>query len=170
MSAQVVINSLEFARKGESLRGTIPVADLGRLQDVLYSSEGMIEYTLSGGSDEQGNPVLDGTIKCMLRLKCQRCFEGLDYLLDLAPRFALVEDEQGFGDLAEEAESVDLIRAEPELDVLALVEDEILLSLPMSPLHPLAECKAGRYLDQTEAAEPKNPFGALAALKKQDLK
>jgi uncharacterized protein len=169
MSAQVVINSLEFARQGDSLRGTIPVADFGRLQDVLYSSKGAIEYTLSGGINEQGKPVLYGTIKGTLQLKCQRCFEGLDYLLDLSPQFQLVAGEQEFGDLAEEAESVDLIKAEPEMDVLALVEDEILLSLPMSPLHPLAECKAGQYLDQAEA-ESKNPFSALAALKKQDLK
>jgi uncharacterized protein len=169
MSAQAVINSLEFARQGGTLRGTIPVAELGRLQDVLWSNDGAVDYTLSGGIDERGKAVLRGTIAGTLWLKCQRCFGALAYPVNLTPQFELVEDESGFVDLAEEADSIDLIKAEPELDVVALIEDEILLGLPMSPMHPLAECEAAPQMAQAEADKPESAFSALAALKKQDL-
>lgn len=166
MSAQVVIDSLEFARQGRTLRGTIAIADLARLQDVLHTNDGLLEYTVSGGINGQSKSVLHITITGVLQLQCQRCFGPLVYPLHLTSHFELVEHKLGFGDLAEEDESVDLIEADTQLDVLALLEDEIILSLPISPLHQPAECKATQYLDQAESSE-QNAFSVLASLKKQ---
>ena len=58
MPEQVAVDSLAFARGEEALRGKIPVADLPRLRDYLYSTAGVIEYELRGTVNSRGKPQL----------------------------------------------------------------------------------------------------------------
>jgi uncharacterized protein len=61
----------------------------------------------------------------------------------------------------EDDDELDAILAEPEFDVLALIEDEIIMGLPLSPLHD--DC-GNALLDRAKADKP-NPFALLATLK-----
>ena len=85
-------------------------------------------------------------------------------MLDLRTDLLLAQNEKELSSLDED-ESIDCILAEPNLDVLALVEDEIILSLPISPRHGEGECSIGRSLSSS-TAEQKPLFAALTALKK----
>lgn len=164
MSEQPVINGLEFAQRGEALRGSIPVAELQRVCDVLPSRDGEVHYELSGRINEAGKPMLKLKLDGRFRVVCQRCLEEMDYPLVLETELELVADESDLKPIEEEGESVDMVVADKEMDVASLVEEEILLGIPMSPKHPEGQCGA------TAAApvEPKsNAFSALAALKKQ---
>ena len=167
MPEQVAINSIEFARNGESLNGRVAVANLGRLQDLLVSSSGMLEYALTGKRGENGKLFLACAIKGVLQLGCQRCLGALAYPVDLDSELELIEDEQHLPALVSEDDLADAVKADPNLDVLALVEDEVLLSLPMAPMHASENCKVGGNFGQAKT-DKQNAFSALAALKTQD--
>ncbi|MHB1591350.1 MAG: YceD family protein [Sulfuricella sp.] len=169
MPEQVVINSIEFARNGESLKGSVAVANLSRLQDLLFSSRGMLEYTLTGKRGENDQLFLVCAVKGMLQLRCQRCLGALAYPVDLDSELELIEDEQVLPALVNEDELTDAIKVDPNMDVLALVEDEVLLGLPMAPTHASEDCKAGGNFGQAET-DKQNVFSALAALKTKDLR
>jgi uncharacterized protein len=165
MSEQVAIDSLEFARNAATLHGKIAVADLARLQDALHSSEGVLEYVLAGGVNGHGRPVLHCEVKGELQLTCQRCLGGYKYPLVVRTDLVLVKDEAALAESDNEADT-DAILADPRMDVLALVEDEVLLALPISPMHPSADCD-----DQTvkgSSLRTGNAFAALVALKPRD--
>lgn len=102
---------------------------------------------------------LDGQVM----LTCQRCLEGFPFDLEIDERIVMVKDEAALPELEDEVAGVDVIVQPERLDVAALVEDEILLALPLAPAHAQGVCGAG-----TEASQQKRetPFAALAKLKK----
>ena len=163
MCEQVVIDSLDFARNAGTLRGKIAVADMPRLQDALYSDEGVLEYALSGGTNESGKPALRCEVTGELQLRCQRCLGAYMHPFVVRTSLVLVEDEAQLAESDNEMDS-DAIVADPKMDVLALVEDEVLLALPLAPMHSLSECEVSQSVERTGSAVS-GTFAALAALK-----
>ncbi|HEX9179475.1 MAG TPA: YceD family protein [Burkholderiales bacterium] len=165
MLGQVVIDGLEFAQKGGSLGGTLELGSLERLGDSLASAEGAIEYSIQGVQNPRGRPMLRLAVTGTLQLRCQRCLGPLAYPVNLTSALLLLRDESEFADLADELEdSVDGIVAQPKMDVGAMVEDEIILSLPYAPRHPPGECAADAAADR--AAGKVSPMAELAKLRK----
>ncbi|HMJ49885.1 MAG TPA: YceD family protein [Burkholderiales bacterium] len=163
MSEQLVINSLEFSRGAEVLRGKISNATLRRLSDYLHSTDGAIEYELSGEVDSEGRSLLHLAIRGKLYLKCQRCLEQMEHDLNFVSNLLLIEEGMAFPEVTEEEELIDCIPAKTEMDVLALLEEEIILKLPISPRHEAGACGLTSYA-RTGTAE--SVFAPLAALKK----
>jgi uncharacterized protein len=166
MSAQVsrtVIDSLEFARTGQMLRGSLAVAELTRLQDSLHDTLGLVEFAVEGGYDSRHRPTLRLDVGGMLHLKCQRCLGQLDFPLRLVSTLLLASPAEAAASRLDE-EEVDWIEAGPELDVGSLVEDEIILCLPYSPRHAEDECPAGR--SDPAADTSRSAFAKLAALRR----
>ena len=164
MSAVAVIDSLEFARAGQVLRGSLPVAGLKRLEDGLFDSQGTLGYKLSGGLDELSRPRLELKIEGPLHLQCQRCLDRLDYAVDVSTSLLVLPEGRLPPEDIDDPESPDTIDASAELDVAALIEDEVVLSLPLAPRHPEGMC-AGRPKQHDEGAERASAFAQLAALK-----
>jgi uncharacterized protein len=164
MSEQAVIDNLDFARNGRVMHGSVPLAELARLQDALLSDQGVLDYTLSGKIGAKGEPLLICSVAGKLVLQCQRCLDALEYPLQVESRLLLVQGATQFDVLDDGDEDADSIPASAEMDVLALVEDEVLLSLPISPLHPPELC-LGKGADKVASEKGNNPFGVLAALK-----
>lgn len=79
------------------------------------------------------------TIKETINLHYQHCLGELVHLLDLQTVILLAENELF---RLYETKTVDGILAVSDLDDLALIEDEIILSLPISPRHREGECSA----------------------------
>lgn len=162
MKEQVTINSLEFAQKSYEIRGTIAPRDLERLQDVLHSDRGMLEYRLQGAVSEAGKPGIELVVRGELDLVCQRCMGALKHTVDTRVHLVVVPDESMMPMPDEEHDDEDYLVADPRQDVLMLVEDEILLGVPMAPLHEMAECG----VTAAEASEKKeSPFKVLQGLK-----
>jgi uncharacterized protein len=163
MSAAAVIDALEFARGEQELRGSLPVATLKRLEDVLSDSEGTLDFVLHGSRDDRNRPQLHVEVTGRLHLQCQRCLGLLEYdaavdnTLLVLPRGVEPED-------IDDPEGPDAIEASPELDVAGLIEDEVLLSLPLAPRHAEGSCQS-RLRSRLEGAEPPKPFAELAALR-----
>lgn len=165
MLGQVVIDGLEFAQKGGSLSGTLELGSLERLRDSLASAEGAIEYSIQGVQNPRGRPMLRLAVSGTLQLRCQRCLGPLTYPVNLTSELLLLRDESEFADLVDELEdSVDGIVAQPRMDVAAMAEDEIILSLPFAPRHPQGECAANGAADK--AAGKVSPMAELAKLRK----
>ena len=164
MSARIVIDTLDFVRNTRTHHGKIKLDGFVRLQDYLSDSQGKLEYKVSGTLDKNGKPIIQVTIKGTINLHCQRCLDGLAHVLDIQTAILLVESESELYRL-DGTESVDGILAASDTDVLALIEDEIILSLPISPRHREDECSASE-LTNSYAIGKKHPFATLATLKK----
>ncbi|MDN5835759.1 MAG: YceD family protein [Nitrosospira sp.] len=164
MSARLVIDALDFARNAESYHGKITISELERLQDYLVGNCGELKYTVSGAVDRNAKPILRIVIQGSISLRCQRCLGELRHALELRTELLLTRNEDELSRL-DKNELVDGVLAMSDMDVLALVEDEIILSLPISPRHDESECSMG-MLVHSDAAGAKTLCTALAQLKK----
>lgn len=164
MSEQTAVDNLEFARHAAVLQGKLAIAELGRLQALLFSNQGELNYILSGRTGAKGESLLECSVDGALVLQCQRCLEALVYPLHIFSTLKVVKGLTEFDDAGEEDEVVDSIPASKAMDVSALIEEEILLSLPISPLHAPDACH-GAGGAKSVKDERTNPFGALAVLK-----
>jgi uncharacterized protein len=159
MFARPFIDSVDFARNGKEMRGEIAVAELSRVADMLAKSDGSLTYIVRGyreGDSDMLGVSLHGT--CTLR--CQRCLGELEYPVNLDSKLNLLPADK-LGE-TEENDDVDAIEAESRLDVLALIEEELLLELPFAPRHSEGKCASA-----TNGLQQKvSPFAVLAGLKK----
>ncbi|SRR6266581_1436948 len=159
-SAAAVIDSLEFARIGGRIDGDVPVVALPRLIDLVEDDGGALSFSLVGGRNPDGKSYLQLTVEGRLRLRCQRCLRPMDWPVFSCSRLVLVAPGESWPDEAA-ADEADPIEADKAQAVSALIEDEVLLALPISPRHERCDLPAGagRHGDQS-------PFAVLANLKK----
>ncbi len=163
MSQQIVINSLSFAREGRSLQGELPLSGLERLQDVLADVSGTVRYSLQGRVGRQGKPQLLLDVEGIAPVVCQRCLGLYAYPLSIASTLELIADEAEISQDELEDDSRDFLVAQKEMDVAALIEDEIILALPSAPRHEECELPGS-----SERGTKVSPFAALSALKDKE--
>ncbi len=160
MSQRLVIDCPSFAREAKSLQGDLPIASLTRTLDLLADSAGVIGYRIEGRMGERHRPQLILRVEGVLSLSCQRCLEGISYPLRLENTLEFVVDEEDLTQEEIEDDSRDFLPAQAEVDVLALIEDEIILGLPSVPRH---ECWA--LPERAHEMQPASPFSVLGSLK-----
>lgn len=163
-------DAFALAARGESLGGEVDVARRARLSDRLAPTARPvpIAWTIEGGHDGAGRPILTVTIKGTLPVVCQRCLQEFDLAVAQQTMLLLARSEAEVGPL-DDGETEVVLAAAP-LDAMTLVEDEVLLSLPFAPSHAEAQCPAGwkQAAEAQPAAVAKaSPFARLAALKKR---
>ena len=159
MSRRVVIDSLVFAREGRSLQGELPVSSLTRILDVLADQAGELRYRVQGQMGPRRRPQLLLEVDGRLSLRCQRCLEGINYPLKVRNVLEFVDDEDDLTQEEVEDDSMDFLPAQSEIDVVALIEDEVILSLPSAPRHESCVIpKAG------QGASDVSPFSVLKGL------
>jgi len=156
------INSLKFAFEGRRLAGEVPVSCMRRLNDALADDAGELSWEVCGDCDDEGKPYLAVVVFGELHLKCQRCLAALDFGLCIRSHLQLVAPGQNWPDESLEDDRFDPIEALEEQPLLPLLEDEVLLALPIAPRHDL--CALPGYGQDSAAA---SPFAALALLKKK---
>ncbi len=162
MTAQHIINSIEFAKKSLEIRDTIARSDLQRVKDLLTSETEVLSWRLAGevGADKKARLHL--SISGIVGVPCARCLEAMLITLDIHSEFILVKDESEIPSEEDDVEDHDYIVAEAEMDVLQLVEDEILLALPYAPKHDIKDCAVKAEVNELKAP---NPFAVLRDLK-----
>ena len=142
----MLIDSLQFSRDRQSTRGTLPVAGFERLRVSLFAvapvgdGGGGIRYEVTGGADARDRPLLRLKVAGRLALQCQRCLKALDHELMIDTALRLAPEEALDAEMSDDPDEADCIAASMELDLLALIEDEILLTLPAYPRHEDADC------------------------------
>jgi len=149
------------------LRGRVEVDSLVRALPQLESPEGELEVLLELGCDEDGTRYLAGSVQGRLVLLCQRCLEPLKYPLDVTFRLGLVHGQEQMQGLSDRYEPL-LITGEPA-SLVEIITDEVLLALPIVPLHSgTSTCRPPAMDYQTPAGNRReSPFDVLAQLKQK---
>ena len=159
MSRRVVIDSRSFASDGASLRGELPAVALTRLLDLLTSASGGVQYRITGRSADLGGSQLLVEVDGTLSLCCQRCLETIEYPIQVRSLLEFVDSDDDLTQEELEHDSRDFLPHQKDLDVAALIEDEILLALPTAPRHD--DCVLPGASRESAIA---SPFSVLASL------
>jgi uncharacterized protein len=167
-----------FAAEGASLQGSWPLAVMPRLlESVDAPSEAQRATDVSWrAAGEQAPPRgraprlwLHLAASAEVTMTCQRCLGPVAVPLAVDRRIGFVESEAQAAVLDAESED-DVLALQPFLDLQALVEDELLLTLPLVPRH--ADCMPpGGDRNEATAADMsvEHPFAALQALRRKAL-
>ena len=159
MSARPLIDSVEFASAGEQLSGSVPVSEFARLGDSLHDATGALQFEVKGGRDSRQRLRLHMTVRGKVDLLCQRCLGKLIYPLSIQTNLLVLSN----GSEADTGEIDDLdgVPATAQTDVWSLVEDEVMLAIPLAPRHAEDQCSPAVKAAGDPAA---SPFAALAKL------
>ena len=129
---------------------------------VSWSARGELVPVSGGGSQ----PWLHMRASARVALECQRCLCPVEEFLEVKRSFLFVHGEDAAAQLDADSED-DVLALTRTLDLQELVEDELLLALPLVPRHVV--CPEPLPLHESlesPADERPNPFAALAALKR----
>lgn len=159
--AEMAVDGLEFARQGRRLAGSVPVAVLPRLVDILADTRGEIAAELLGEMDREGNAFLVLRLAGKLVMRCQRCLGLVVESLQITSRLMLVPPGRAWPDDELAEDGYDAVEAGKEMALLPMIEEEVLLALPIAPMHETCEPPVA-----TGEAQGTSPFAALARLKK----
>ena len=176
------LNVAQFAADGQELDGDWAVADLPRLADsecppdagstvpravaeperrVRWHAIGFLKPV--GGQDEIWMSL---TADADVVLQCQRCLQPLDERVQADRHFRFVPDEATAARLDDELED-EVLELPRSLNLRELVEDEVLLALPLVPRHEVCPDPLPRQFGDVEIVEEEaHPFAALAMLRK----
>lgn len=181
MSAQRLkdwVDPVRLAQRGETLEGSVELAQMKRLAPYLAQTGGRAEARLEFGVDQQGTHYLHGRIRAELVLTCQRCLEPMYHVVDAEVWLGIIGEEAEAELLPERYDPLPV--GEEPLFLRDVIEDELILSLPIVPKHAEGACGAaegneGRARDRNDGSDAgeeeaatdgrENPFAILAALK-----
>lgn len=161
------LDAVRLAADGASLERRFALAGFPRLADSLVTSEGDATARLSFLEVAQGVAGCELDVQATVSLRCQRCLEPVAVPLHSVARLAFVAAEAAASALPE---GVEAVTADPHaVDLNAVVEDELLLSLPLVPRHEGDSCAARDAKDAEEGDDPREarrPFAGLRELLK----
>ena len=166
MSEQLpeIADFLKQAERNVSLEGHLPLARLERLSEALCDTAGELHARLNFG-EIAGFHCLQGTVEASFMLICQRCISPMEHRVSGRFKFGLVLDEEEIDELPADLEPY-LIEGD-EQSIIELLEDELLLSLPIAAMHQ-EECSEflKKHNEQKKAEkEASSPFAVLKGMK-----
>ena len=165
MLDRILIDPAAFAREKRQLQAEAAMADFDRrvsAHEYLVSAEAVVSFSLQGGSDRWQRPYLDLHVQAGLPLWCQRCVQPMHFDLDEQVHIVLFADEVALDEAMLAEDDLEGMLLVPELDVTALVEDQILMAIPYSPRHE--DCRNPSLETINQNSKP-NPFAVMAGLK-----
>jgi uncharacterized protein len=162
----------DAAAQAVELQGRWPLAGLPRLAvdhpgdapaltgDAAWSARACTRPG-TGGAPEIWLHV---SAQAEVQRSCQRCLQPLTLGLSVDRKLRFVPGEDAAAALDADSDD-DVLALEPQLDLLQLVEDELLLALPLVPRHEVCP-EPLPHSAGAESAEPAaHPFASLAVLK-----
>jgi len=169
MSANVpeLLDAWRMVAARRRFDGQVPLAQLTRLQGLVADSEGECAYSLEFSRDDILQvSYVELSIDTALPLTCQRSMQRFLLPVKLVQKLGLIRDEDEESSLPEDFEAL-LVPEDGQLRPLDLVEDELVLAVPVVPLSPDGEPVEADWAPTEEEKNKVNPFAALASLKKQ---
>lgn len=140
-SLPAMVDPFALAKQGgEYLSGSVEINKLSRLADLLALESGEAKVELVIGKDEFEPVYIQAKIEASLLLTCQRCGKPVCYDINVEPKLSPVLTDAAAANVAKDIEPW-VTYSEP-ISVADLVEEELLLSLPMIAKHKPGECEA----------------------------
>jgi uncharacterized protein len=163
-----------FAEAGAVISGNDPLRNYKRLRAELVDPADtlMVHWEAVGqsrsGPDGANVPWVHLTADALVPLVCQRCLLPVDVALHVDRWFRFAADEATASAEDEEAEE-DVLVASRDFDLHELIEDELLMEIPVTPRHeacpePTRLSAVDPDFEAAEAERP-NPFAVLGALR-----
>ena len=163
-----------FAEEGAHVQGEQRLREYGRLlaETQGRGAESPVVWTASG---EIRNPLhvqpevwLHLQANATLPLTCQRCLASVDVPVSVDRAFRFVSDEQIAAAQDEESEE-DVLALSRSFDLLELVEDEMLMEMPLAPRHEACPVPVKLAVEDADfdsvSVQRENPFAVLGKLK-----
>lgn len=177
MTSEFTPRRLDVQRLAQAhavLAGQQPVSSYARLlaETAGSASEAIVDWKAIGesraGAAGTAVPWLKLSARTRIQMVCQRCLVPMDVNLGFDRWFRFAADEQTAALEDEEAEEEVLAMAH-DFDLLALIEDELLMEIPVAPRHeicpePVQLSVADSDFDAPETQRP-NPFAVLDVLR-----
>ena len=190
------LDLFEFARSGRQAAGLVRVSQLPRMLNEVpaeaperesaftWQAEGTTQPELQDDGTEGPQPYLRLAIHGAAWLECQRCLAPYKQAFNVDATYRIVNTEAEAEEFPLDEDEVDVIVGSTHFDLIDLIEEDLLLSLPLVPKHDvcpevhesLVSGVAGEEGEGDEAGEDgaeeggepdrPNPFAALEALKK----
>ncbi len=165
----VSFDPVRFAKWGRHLEGKISLSKMSRIVDQATEIHGDVSVSLDCSMGEDRVRALRGHIKAIVPMQCQRCMGEVEISVDSHFTLGVVDSEAFAEKLPEEYEPL-LIGENEKIFLQDLIEDELILALPIVAMHPNDACKAGysteddTNFEQAES-QPESPFAMLKDLK-----
>ena len=160
-----------FATEGAELAGEWPLSGLGRLSDSAAaerspSTNDVVSWQARGEQLPGVEPEiwLHLNAQTALALQCQRCLAPLDVDVAVDRRFRFVVGEATAAELDAESED-DVLALTRALDLQSLTEDELLLALPLVPMHVVCPEPLPKVTADGDGETVSNPFAVLASIR-----
>ena len=156
-----LINNLEFAQKNLEITGDLNVAECQRLAETLSTSDEnlaqekqtKVRYTLTGAAKKLHLPRLHLSVDATLPVLCQRCLEAMQVTLNLTFDYLICESAL---DEMDENDEMDWLEPAQRMNLGELIEDELLIAMPIAPVHATDCTKASM-----QSGDKPNPFAVL---------
>ena len=163
----ITIEPFRLAAKGSTLAGTLETVEMSRLQEAVHGCAERVTLELSFERDEQGVASVRGRVTGQVELICQRCLEPMEYTIEAEVCLGVVRGESAMQALPGEYEPL-LVGEDGSYPLSTLVEDELLLALPIAAMHEhaCAEPVPAGPGERCHPAARENPFAGLARLKR----
>lgn len=171
------IDIKKIADDGFAWRGLITADDMSRIADSVHQmSDAPIELSVT---ITKNNDIIwfSFDIVCSCLVICQRCLKPMPQAFDTITKLALLTDDSQETLLDDDQEWLlladvsDVVGKELRLTLMDVIEDELLLNMPLAPKHEIghSDCVPVEQINEEEEddEEKDNPFAALAALKGQ---
>ena len=137
MLQAVEVDPWRFCREGRSWETQSVVAEFPRLAREF--TQGTLSCRVAGRADPRGGLSLQVTVSGEVGLICQRCLGDMQHAVEIERTLHLARNEAELERL-DALPDGDAIQAGETLSLVELVEDEVLLSLPLAAMHPEGEC------------------------------
>ncbi|GLX86512.1 hypothetical protein tloyanaT_27650 [Thalassotalea loyana] len=163
----ITIDPYKSAQRRLECDGYFELNGMDRLLGECGNTDGQVEVKVNFDVDEQGLVVISGNGSTTVSLTCQRCNEFYTQALEIEFSFSPVKNEDAAADLPSYYDAIALDE-NGEVNLRSLVEDELMLAIPLIPKHELKDCKAPAdsvWGELPEALDKPNPFDVLKQLK-----
>ena len=163
----ITINPFRSAQRRLVCEGVFKLSEMTRLLAACEARSEQVQVKVKFDVDERGLTVMTGTGSALVAFTCQRCTENFEQLLEVDFTFSPAKNAEA----AEEIPSYyDVIELDEngEVNLRELMEEELILMIPLIPRHELEDCKAPAdsvWGELPEELEKPNPFDVLKQLK-----
>jgi DUF177 domain-containing protein len=164
MTDELLIPLDHFSEKPLVFEGQLDIEEFPQVEEMLARRELDLHYKVTASLDRQRRKVVSCIIEGFVFLTCQTTLEAFRHEISIDERLVLVDHESSLPPIEEESDAEDYLVADGPVDVFDLVEDAILLALPMIPRKPGIGDEAVSLKDE---GARRSPFAALASLKKR---
>ena len=162
------LDAKSFVDIEKVLTGSIEMVGLERFQGAVESVMSAIDYRLAFQTDAEGYRMIDGSCSARITAVCQRCLDAVELDVEGEFQVGLAYSDEEAKHLPKHYEPV-LMDNNGNIDPYELLEDELILALPMFANHELGECEVKQPVAEAAhietTSERDNPFDVLKQFK-----